>query len=244
MKKTIAFIAILATALSFASAKKYSFTFGAHGFIGEGWGTSWDDDMNVSSDATAPFGDNMLFGAGAFVNLPITGGLGIQPEVNFMANNAAFYEKANASLFGLVSGTFEGTTKYSYNSIDIPVLFTYKLLKFNVLVGPYISIPVTDITKNVSGTITQTNFLTGESSDPYTPDAVTLTSAGKPVFGMAFGANIAERMGGMYLIFGARYMLDFSPMQYVTTASDGTKTYHNVATRRGLTLDAGIRFAL
>lgn len=225
MKKTIAIVAVLAAALSFASAKSYSFTFGAHGFFGEGWGKSWSDDKandlttlkNNGATVANPFEKNMLYGGGAFVNLPINGTVGVQPEVNYMVNNAGVtVTKSNLTT----------THTVTYNSIDIPVLLTYKAQKFTFLVGPYISIPVSKLN------ITDVIPVIGSQ-----PDSKEIST--KPIFGMAFGANVAERMGGQYLILGARYMLDFSGIGY----TDSNNVEYEF-TRRGLTLDAGIRFAL
>ena len=233
MKKTIAIVAVLAAALSFASAKSYSFTFGAHGFFGEGWGASWDDGQNVPSDATKPFAANMLYGGGAFVNLPINGTIGIQPEVNYMVNNAGY--TATDSVFkGAATVTTANTLTYS--SVDIPVFLTFKAQKFTLLAGPYISIPVS--TLNWAYTQTASSSLIS-----ITPSGSSQYDLKKPVFGLALGANVAERMGGQYLILGARYMLDFSPVTTVET-SNNTTTETKIYTRRGLTLDAGIRFAL
>jgi hypothetical protein len=237
MKKTIAIVAVLAAALSFASAKSYSFTFGAHGFFGEGWGASWDDGQNVPSDATKPFAANMLYGGGAFVNLPINGTVGIQPEVNYMVNNAGYTGTSTTSILG-VSATVTSANTLTYSSVDIPVFLTFKAQKFTLLAGPYISIPVS--TLNCAYTTTGSTNL---SSSTGTSSGSSQYDLKKPVFGLALGANVAERMGGQYLILGARYMLDFSPVTTVET-SNNTTTETKIYTRRGLTLDAGIRFAL
>jgi len=229
MKKTIAIVAVLATMLSFAVAKDYSFTFGAQGFFGEGWGKSWGKDTQDAFDmmkqaglkVSDPFDLNMLYGGGAFINLPIAANFGVQPEVNYMVNNTGYKMEDDSSNWM--------SACISYNSIDIPVLFTYKALKFNFLVGPYISIPVGDFS------------VVSKDSSSTADDTWTGTIASKTLFGMMFGFNVAERMGGQYLILGARYMLDFSPIQMKdSTSGDVSDLY----TRRALLVNAGIRFAL
>lgn len=242
MKKTIAVAALLATALSFVSAKGAGVLAGVHGFFGEGWGSSWADDQSVSSSATNPFQNNMLYGGGAFVNIVLSGPVGIQPEVNFMVNNAGHYETSTLISTSVLTEKIEATTAFKYNSVDIPVFLTLNYNKFNFLVGPYISIPVSKLTKTVSGTTTTTTLGTTTKSD-YNPDPTEYEISSTPIFGMAFGANVSERMGGMYLVFGARYMFDFTPVQYKVT-SGSTTTYYDVYTRRGLTLDAGLKIVL
>lgn len=238
MKKTIAIIAVLATALSFASAKSLGFTAGVHGFLGEGWGKSWDTDT-VSNDAkySDDFVGNMLFGGGLFLNFPLVSGLGIQPEVNFMANKAEYTTTGSGSLLGQ-SGTLTTKTTYSYNSIDIPVFISYKFNKFNFLVGPYISIPVTQITDSWTSTLDYTVLgTTGTTNDN---GSTSYDISSKTLFGLAFGLDYAQRMGGMYLMYGARYMLDFTPV----TAQISDDTTRAIFTRRALLLDLGLRIAL
>jgi hypothetical protein len=238
MKKTIAIISVLVAALSLASAKSLGFTAGIHGFIGEGWGKSWDTET-VSSDAkyTDDFAGNMLFGGGLFVNFPLGGTVGIQPEVNFMANSAEYTTSGTGTLLGQ-SGTLTTKTTYSYNSIDIPVFLSVKYNKFNFLVGPYISLPVTQVKDSWTKTLDYT-FLgsTGTTNDS---DSSSYDVTSKTLFGLAFGLDYAQRMGGMYLMYGARYMLDFTPV----TAQIDDDTTQKLFTRRALLIDLGLRIAL
>lgn len=238
MKKTIAIVTVLAAALSLASAKSVGFTAGVHGFLGEGWGKTWDTET-VSSDAkyTDDFAGNMLFGGGLFVNFPLGGTVGIQPEVNFMANNAEYTTSGTGTLLGQ-SGTLTTKTTYSYNSIDIPVFLSVKYNKFNFLVGPYISLPVTQVKDSWTKTLDYT-FLgsTGTTNDS---DSSSYDVTSKTLFGLAFGLDYAQRMGGMYLMYGARYMLDFTPV----TAQIDDDTTQKLFTRRALLIDLGLRIAL
>src|SRR5574344_719771 len=234
MKKTIAIISVLVAALSLASAKSLGFTAGIHGFIGEGWGKSWDTET-VSSDAkyTDDFAGNMLFGGGLFVNFPLGGTVGIQPEVNFMANSAEYTTSGTGSLFGQ-SGTLTKKTTYSYNSIDIPVFLSVKYNKFNFLVGPYISLPVTQVKDSWTKTLDYT--ILGSTGTKNDSDSSSYDVTSKTLFGLEY----AQRMCGMYLMYGARYMLDFTPV----TAQIDDDTTQKLFTRRALLVDLGLRIAL
>lgn len=234
MKKSIAVAALLAIALSSVSAKGAGVLAGVHGFFGEGWGNEWAKDQSVSDSATNPFQNNMQYGGGAFANIVLSGPIGIQPEVNFMVNNAGNYVTTTP----VSTIKIETTTAFKYNSVDIPVFLTLNYKKLNFLVGPYISIPVSKLTETDSQKTTVLGTSSETDNDPTEYDI-----SSTPIFGMAFGANYSERMGGMYLVFGARYMFDFTPVQYKVTNGD-TTTKYDVYTRRGLTLDAGLKIVL
>jgi hypothetical protein len=242
MKKTIAIVTVLASALSLASAKSVGFTAGVHGFLGEGWGKTWSDDATPPSGSSDSFAENMLLGGGLFVNIPLGGTVGVQPEVNFMINNAGFTSYANTDVNDSNYVHITTVDKNTYNSVDIPVFLSVKYKKFNFLVGPYVSIPVSKMT--TTSTVTKETAVLGTVSKTTSdPSTSTVDIDDKAIFGLAFGLDYAQRMGGMYLMYGARYMLDFSPITASTTVNS-TKYTSDVYTRRALLVDLGLRIAL
>ena len=186
MKKTIAIVAVLAAALSLASAKSLGITLGVHGTFGENWGTSWSEDtLSKDSDAEKPFGSNMVFGGGAFVNIPLVSALGLQPEVNYMVNNGGFKTTSTVEINS--SNKTKTTTDftYKYSSIDIPVLLSVKFMEFNFLAGPYISIPVSKIDYTTDSYSETTLLGTTSTSDP-APSTTSYDISSSPLFGMAW----------------------------------------------------------
>lgn len=220
-----------------ASAKSLGLTLGVHGTFGENWGTSWSEDtLSKDYDAEKPFGSNMVFGGGAFVNIPLVSALGLQPEVNYMVNNGGFINTYKGSLLG-VTGTITAENSYKYSSIDIPVFLSVKFLKFNFLAGPYISIPVSQLDITGDNKI-ETSF--GNTTIDPDPSSTSYDISSSPLFGMAFGFDYINRIGLVRLVVGARYMLDFTPVAIKN--SDDTKK--EIFTRRALTANLGVAIPL
>ena len=245
MKKTIAIVAVLAAALSLASAKSLGLTLGVHGTFGWGLGKSWSSNIQDSIDtatnngATAedPFTSNMLYGGGAYVNIPLVSALGLQPEVNFMVNNAGYTstDSGSSTILGITTAyTSKVDSSVKYSSVDIPVFLSVKFKKFNFLVGTYIPITVSqlDMTTDSYATTTIGSSTTETDPDPFT---ASYDIASSPLFGMAFGFDYINRIGLARLVTGVRYMLDFTPV--TIKIDDDTQ---EVFTRRALTANLGV----
>ena len=227
MKKIVAFMAIALAAVSLASAK--GIAVGVHGYLGEGWGSAYD---NTSYDSLPkPFGENLYFGGGAYFSYGFKSALAIQPEVNFRVNNIGSRSTFTSSILG----TTTTTTRWTYNSVDIPVLLTYQYKKFNLLIGPYISIPV-------SGLSSTTTIESSSGSSSTNPGTVTDTLSGV-TFGATVGLEYAMRMGPGRLVIGGRYFHDFNPVKYETTDGEGNKSTTNFFYRGAAEVTVGFQMA-
>lgn len=229
MKKTLAIVAVLAAAVSLASAKSYSMTIGARGMFGMGLGTTFAD-----SNTNQELGKSMNAGGGLFLNFPLAYGIGIQPEVDFTYNIVGTKSVTTA---GSLTTTTVGTT--SYSTIDIPVNFTYKFNKFTFLAGPVFTIPVGQLSGE--GTVT-TVIGDNTTTSNYKNDPVDI---GSPfIVGMDVGAEYSMRIGLFQGFAGVRYNLDFMPMKNKVTQSDNTVKTTELFTRRYLSAEIGLRMAL
>lgn len=230
MKKIITTLLLAASAISLAGAKSRNSSMAviAHGTIGYNLGTSFDSDK---ASANGNFGGNMLFGGGLGFNygIPALSGLGVQAEVNYKLNSVS--TKSEASF--VVSNTT--VTTYSYSSIDVPLLATLSIGNFQLLAGPYISFPVSDLSWKSKSTTTAGSTTSSTDSDG------TISAIDSPIFGLTFGGSWTKDLGAVNGFIGARYSLDFSPVSYTNKDLDATTKYF---TRRGLDIDAGIKFYL
>ena len=239
MKKTLAVVAVLATALTFATAKKsFSMTAGVRGNFGLGLGTALDKDITDDGFKLDAF-QTMNMGGGLFLNFPIASGIGIQPEVNYNYNTIHMTATTTNDSAKYKSVT---TVAASYSTIDIPVNVTYKFDKFTFLVGPVFTIPVGNI-----ATVTH-NETTLNSTTTKSDNEGDLTLGSNFIMGMDVGLEYSMRIGMIQGFGGVRYNLDFMPMKAKeeTKNSDGstTTTYEELATRRTLAVTIGARVAL
>lgn len=90
--------------------------------------------VNFTNLYTEDVDDNNIltsFNAGLFVNLPVSSGVSIQPELNFSRKGSELvYDNAFAS----------GTTRVKLNYLEIPVLLKLNLTpNLNVHFGPYVA---------------------------------------------------------------------------------------------------------
>ncbi len=224
MKKILAFAVVAVAALSLAGAK--GITLGAHGYLGEGWGASYYEN---DSNYTKPFGENLYFGGGAFVNVGLKGALFVQPELNYYVNNIG--RKSSVTFLGTTTTT---VTKYTYNSIDVPVLFGYKYKNFSLVAGPYISFPVSSLNY-------QSVISSGSSSSTTSGEVSKITGV---TFGFTGGLEYETRLGPGKMILGARYLHDFNPIKNVTTDDSGNSTTTNYFYRGAAELDLGYKISL
>ena len=231
MKKIVAFMAIALAAVSLASAK--GIAVGVHGYLGEGWGSAYAD---TDSQPQKPFGENLYFGGGAYFSYGFKSALAIQPEVNFRINNIGY--RSSATVAGV---TTTDTTRWTYNSVDIPVLLTYQYKKFNLLIGPYISIPVSGLSYTNVHTVANSpvSALNGTTE---TSGTVRDTLSGV-TFGATVGLEYAMRMGPGRLVVGGRYFHDFNPVKYETTDGDGNKSTTNYFYRGAAEVTVGFQLA-
>lgn len=228
MKKIVSILAVAIAAVSLVSAKGVAV--GVHGYASEGWGAAYAD----GSTPERPFGANLSFGGGAFVNAGLKGPWNVQAEVNYYNNNIG--KKSVITV-----GSYSTTTvdKYTYSSIDIPVLLGYKYKTINFLVGPYISIPVSQLTSSWSSVTTTSS---GNSNKNGTYGSVDISGV---TFGATVGFDYETRMGPGRAIVGVRYMHDFNPIKHVTKDDDGNVTdTTNYFYRGGLELTLGFKVSI
>lgn len=246
MKKIIATAA--AIAVSAISAFAFDVTLGARGNVNFGLGTTLSETISRSMDSmrnaakatngTWNEGGNIGGGFGVYVNFGLVdlgpGSLGLQPEFDMNFNNGYNYA---AKL--TYSGTpVDGSSTIIDNTIDIPLLVTYKadigsIFTLGGGVGPYLSIPVgLDVV-----TVNKTVSTTYKSSD--TSDMKAALN-----FGMAFDVNAGWKLGPGSIVLDCRYMLDFTPtkisqkLKSASTWSDPTEWF----TRRGLSVGVGYQY--
>lgn len=213
MKKTMALIAVLAAGITLASAAP---VLSLHGAAGNGFfGTSFANDTVNQNQKT--WGENWDFAFGAGLNFSLGGNFGIQPEVNLAINNAGYTYNT------------ETTFSYNYMSLDIPLLLTFRVNKWNFLVGPYVSFPLTQLTFTDKPTA---------NSNPIT-STFDIANAPFTVWGLTIGAGYEERIGIGRLVIGARYSFDFTPIQQKVG-----NTSFDLFTRRALYLDVSYKLAL
>lgn len=163
------------------------------------------------------------FGAGLYArwDLPIVPFLGIQSGLDFYARNGI---KAG----GEDAGESYSIT-YSYNTVDIPVLVTFRLplglVKTTLFAGPNFSFPVGKVKGSV---IAAGSKLEG---DAFEFDSIM-------VFGMQAGIDTSLGLGPLDLVLGLRYINDFanSRIKYSDSGSD------DFLTRRNLILSLGVQF--
>lgn len=223
MKKIMALVAVAVAAVAMASADPVLI---GHGYWGSGLGTAVRDaDGDKIPDTKWNFASNMEFGAGLAVNIPFGGYFGVQPGVDFYVNNVGFNTKDS---FMDVDFTF------SYMSIDIPVLFTVKLNKWNFAVGPYVSIPVGDVV-----CAAKANNDAGKLVAAGMDDTKYNHSWGS--VGALISVGYEQRLGMGMLTYGARYMHDFMP---ITITEKNTDNKYGKSWRGSLAVDIGYKVPL
>lgn len=249
MKKIIATAA--AIAVSAISAFAFDVTLGARGNVNFGLGTtlegtnssSMDYSRNIvkANNGTLNEGGNIGGGFGVYVNFGLVdlgpGSLGLQPEFDMNFNNGYNY----AAKMTYSGTSIDGSRTIIDNTIDIPLLVTYKadigsIFTLGGGVGPYLSIPVglEDISVYKDGSSSPT---TTKSSDRYDFKA-------DLNFGMAFDVNAGWKLGPGSIVLDCRYMLDFTPtkisqkLKSASTWSDPTEWF----TRRGLSVGVGYQY--
>lgn len=163
------------------------------------------------------------FGAGFYArwDLPIVPFLGIQSGLDFYSGNGM--------KFGGEDAGEKSSLAYSYNTVDIPVLVTFRLplglVKTTLFAGPNFSFPVGKVKVSATGAGAK---LEGDASEF---DSIM-------VFGMQAGIDTSLGLGPLDLVLGLRYINDFanSRIKYSDSRSD------DFLTRRNLILSLGVEF--
>ncbi|MBO8458024.1 MAG: outer membrane beta-barrel protein [Spirochaetes bacterium] len=163
------------------------------------------------------------FGAGLYArwDLPIVPFLGIQSGLDFYSGNGIKYAEEDA-------GESYSLT-YSYNTLDIPVLVTFRLplglVKTTLFAGPNFSFPVGKVKGSATGAGAKVE------GDAFEFDSIM-------VFGMQAGIDTSLGLGPLDLVLGLRYINDFANtrIKYSDSVSE------DFLTRRNLILSLGVEF--
>ena len=124
MKKILT---ILAAAIMSAAIATADTVFIPHVYGGFGLGTKVDGDLPLSEEKQN-YKDSWIAGLGMELNVPMGTYFGVQSGLNFFINNYAVDEHITGQL--------------RYYSLDIPLLLTCSYGAFNLVAGPYASIPI------------------------------------------------------------------------------------------------------
>lgn len=162
------------------------------------------------------------FGAGLYArwDLPIVPFLGIQSGLDFYARNGIKTGGEDAGE--------EFSYTFSYNTVDIPVLVTFRLplglVKTTLYAGPNFSFPVGKV--KASATVAGSK-IEGDASEF---DSIM-------VFGMQAGIDTSLGLGPLDLVLGLRYINDFA-----NTKVKVLDVGEDFLTRRNLILSLGVEF--
>ncbi len=214
MKKIFALAAVALVSVALAAADPVLI---GHGYLGLGALGSTVENKPDGSNEFKAFGDNLDFGGGIDVNIPFGGYFGVQPGVDFYVNN-------------LASGNGSYKAGVNYVTLDVPVLFTVKYKKFNFFVGPYFSFALGQMTA------WQSRNDGSDRKPDYHYDFNNIFN-----IGLSVGLTYEQRLGMGFLTYGARYMLDFLPVE--AKYANNSKSFA-IGTRRGLVFDIGYKIPL
>lgn len=161
------------------------------------------------------------FGAGLYArwDLPIVPFLGIQSGLDFYARNGI--------KFGGEDAGESYSLTYSYNTLDIPVLVTFRLplglVKTTLFAGPNFSFPVGKVKGSATGAGAKVE------GDAFEFDSIM-------VFGMQAGIDTSLGLGPLDLVLGLRYINDFAN----TRIKNSDSRSDDFLTRRNLILSLGV----
>ena len=171
MKKILT---ILAAAIMSAAIATADTVFIPHVYGGFGLGTKVDGDLPLSEEKQN-YKDSWIAGMGMELNVPMGTYFGVQSGLNFFINNYAVDEHFTGQL--------------RYYSLDIPLLLTCSYGAFNLVAGPYASIPIGKIRGDKINSDTKINF------------------------GVTAGLGFERKMGAGRCLVEARYLFDLLPMK-------------------------------
>ncbi|MCR4734350.1 MAG: PorT family protein [Treponema sp.] len=161
---------------------------------------------STSGDTTTTLEYDSIIGGkiGAAVEIPVVKVLSIQPEVLFHFNNGG----SNTSSFTILGTTTTTTTKYSFNSIEFPILAKTGLSigpgKLSVLVGPSFTFLI--------GNINYESQTTSGNSTSKSTDTLSFGDAdwNTFVFGLDAGLEYAFKLGKGKLGIGCMFDIDLT----------------------------------
>ena len=235
MKKILAFAVAAVAAVAMASADPLIV---GHGYFGVGLGSTVTnaDGSKLAGANDWEFASNLDLGVGVGLNIPFGGYFGVQPGVDFCVNNVGYTNTVTTDL--IVHTTTKTTHTYSYLSLDIPVLLTAKVNKFNFALGPYVSFVLGEKLTEPRKTVVTGGSGSGTTETKYEH----LHSWGS--VGLAVGMGYEQRLGMGMLVIGGRYMLDFIPIEIQHTNSSGDRVTDYKFNRRELAIDVGYKIPL
>lgn len=220
MKKIVVFAAIFVAVTSLATAE-IGLAVGAKGVAGFPAGTTLESKLG-SGEKMVP---TVNGGGAVFIRyelplaLPLDSKLGVQVDVGFNANNGVAIEYEIPIL-----GKFKEIN--SFNTVDIPLLVTYRLpvlglLDVRVGVGPNFGI--------VLGKVKRDEYLNGTKQATGEDDV-----ASKLLIGLLADVGVGFNLGPGALLVDVRFLNDFTKL---ATGDKNNKS--DVLTRRNLSLSVG-----
>lgn len=219
MKKFVVVVAMFVAVVSLATAEVGLYV-GAKGVVGLSAGTTLEQQLG-SGEEIVP----VVNGGGAvFIRyefpfaLPLDSRLGVQLDVGFNANNGT------SAKIDLIILELEDTV--SFNTLDIPLLITYRLpvndlLDVRVGVGPNFGI--------VLGKVKRDEYLNGTKQTTREYDV-----ASKLLIGLLADVGVGFNLGPGALLVDVRYLNDFTKL---ATGNKANST--DLLTRRNLSLSVG-----
>lgn len=223
MKKIVVFTAIFVAVTSLATAE-IGLAVGAKGVAGFPAGTTFVDGLFPSTSKQVP----TVNGGGAiFVRyelplaLPLDSKLGVQLDVGFNANNGSSIEY-EIPILGKSKQTI------SFNTLDIPLLITYRLpigslLDVRAGVGPNFAL--------VLGKVKFASYLAGTKLPTIEVDI-----ASKLLIGILADVGVGINLGPGALLVDVRFLNDFTKLA-VDANGNGNKM--DFLTRRNLSFSVG-----
>ncbi|MCF0242921.1 MAG: PorT family protein [Treponema sp.] len=224
----------------FVTSAAFSLTpvLAVHGNIGFGAGSEiTKPDGKPIENSSWSFAGNFDHGMGIAVNFPLLKNFGVQTGLDFYGNNVGA-DYINSSTFGPASVKITQRDRFQYVSMDIPLLVTAKFGKVDIALGPYISIPLGNITY-YTNLETVTDFGT-QTTKNVSDEKHTYSNNSWGSVGLLIGAGYEFRIGPGDLVVGANYALDFIPIEIKDSHDNVLIKF----TRRSLKVDVGYKFPL
>ena len=218
MKKILALaMALFVSSSLFAQG---NFGIGVRGYVGVPAGSTMHSDMFNSNYRVALF-EGVGFGFAASLSVMQEGmkGFGASLELGYAHNEIGWdYSRARYNMTG----------KLSYSSFDIPLLIGYSFAKGNFRItphiGPYVSIPIGDLSFDVERVESEDKLVSNKTS---TTD---LDITSRFIYGGMGGFSVGYKVGHGIVNFDARFMADFPALKV-----DSGKRGVSVLTRRKTT---------
>lgn len=238
MKKIILAAVLFAVTATMATA--LDITVGAKGTLAINAGTKFEGwtEVGVKSlklipgvsvkEKTNVGGGGEIFARVNFLELPV-GKLGAQAGLGIIANNGRTVEAS--------AGSQKGKIKYSYTSLDIPLMVTYEipvwLLKIIPMAGLNFSIP---LGKGKAKTYDDLKgYFNGEGS-------VEFDIKSRFIPGLVFGAGATFDLGPGAILFDARYLIDFGKFK-VDASKIGGASEDEALSRKSLDFSLGYQIS-